>query len=57
MHLSIQNVCHETILLITNSALSFIIYECTNILGAENGYRYIYWDNQDIATAFVATCS
>ena len=32
-HLSIQSICHETILLTTSSALSFIIYACGTILG------------------------
>ena len=32
MHVSIS-ICHETILLITSSALSFIIYACRTILG------------------------
>ena len=31
-HLSIQSICHETILLTTSSALSFIIYACRTIL-------------------------
>ena len=31
-HLSIQSICHETILLTTSSALSFIIYACITIL-------------------------
>ena len=32
-HLSIQSICHETILLTTSSALSFIIYAYGTILG------------------------
>ena len=32
-HLSIQSIYHETILLTTSSALSFIIYACGTILG------------------------
>ena len=33
MHSSIRSVCHETILLTTSSALSYIIYTCITILG------------------------
>ena len=33
MHLSIRSICHETILVTTSSALSFIIYTCRNTLG------------------------
>ena len=32
-HLSIRSICHETILLTTSSALSFIINACRTILG------------------------
>ena len=32
-HLSIQSICHQMILLTTNSASSFIIYACRTILG------------------------
>ena len=31
-HLSIQIICHETILLTTSSALSFVIYACITVL-------------------------
>ena len=52
-HLSIRSICHETILLTTSSASSFIIYACRTILG---------WIVTDILgvprnTAFVAPCS
>ena len=33
MHLSLQSICHDTILLTTSSALSFIMYACRTILG------------------------
>ena len=53
MHLPIQNICHKTILLITSSALSFIIYACRTILGG------MVTDilGHPRHTAFVATCS
>ena len=40
LHLSIQNIFHETIILTTSSALSIIIYACGNILGGIRSYQY-----------------
>ena len=56
-HLSIQRICHETILLTTRSASSFIIYACrtilvgiiTNILGHQ---RYTVF----VALVAIARC-
>ena len=52
-HLSIRNICNETIFLTTSSTLSFIIYACRTILGGIATNRLGYPRH----TAFVALCS